>query len=72
MIDKAGCIGCGTCYNLCPFDAIGETGFGENGVYEITEEMCMECSLCFKACPLRAINWKEVNLKGGGGVDSLC
>ncbi|MCG0274626.1 MAG: 4Fe-4S binding protein [Thermosediminibacteraceae bacterium] len=58
-INKTECVGCGTCYKLCPYDAIVETTFGEKQVYEINEEKCMECSLCFKACPLRAINNEE-------------
>ncbi|WP_041423851.1 4Fe-4S dicluster domain-containing protein [Thermosediminibacter oceani] len=68
VIDKTECIGCGTCYKLCPFDAIGEKEGGEKQVYEINDEMCMECSLCYKACPLRAINWEEGVLKGGGAI----
>jgi len=69
VIDNNECIGCGTCYKLCPFNAIMENVFEENQRYEINDEICMECSLCFKACPLRAIKAKVDYLKGGGAFD---
>jgi electron transfer flavoprotein alpha subunit len=44
------CIGCGTCVESCPTDAIVESG----DVYIITDE-CDECSACVDVCPVNAI-----------------
>jgi electron transfer flavoprotein alpha subunit len=44
------CIGCGTCVESCPLDAIVESG----EIYTITED-CNECRSCIDACPVNAI-----------------
>ncbi|MCF6097396.1 4Fe-4S binding protein [Thermovorax subterraneus] len=72
VIDKTECIECGTCFHLCPFDAIEEKHYGGKEIYEVIEESCMECLLCLKACPLRAINWKEDDFERCDGVDKVC
>ena len=41
-----GCLGLGTCENLCPFDAIH---VNENGVAEVDEEKCTACGICIEA-----------------------
>lgn len=42
-----GCIGCGTCENVCPFDAIHV----KNGVALVDRDKCVACGKCVKACP---------------------
>jgi electron transport complex protein RnfB len=46
-----GCVGLGTCKNVCPFDAI----VIENGVARIIEEKCTSCGKCVAACPKNII-----------------
>ncbi len=44
------CIGCGTCVETCPLEAIVESG----DVYIITDD-CDECRACVDSCPVNAI-----------------
>ncbi len=44
------CIGCGTCVESCPLDAIVESG----DIYIITDD-CDECRACVDVCPVNAI-----------------
>ena len=44
------CIGCGTCVESCPLDAIVESG----DIYIITDD-CDECRACVDICPVNAI-----------------
>lgn len=43
-----GCIGLGTCVQVCAFDAIK---IGENGVAYVDKEKCTSCNKCIEACP---------------------
>ena len=53
-VDKDLCIDCGSCYSLCPVEAITI-----KGDYEIIfdEDKCIgsSCGLCVDSCPMRAI-----------------
>ena len=44
------CIGCGTCVESCPLNAIVESG----DIYIITDD-CDECRACVDVCPINAI-----------------
>jgi len=46
-----GCLGCGTCYNVCPFDAIEMI----NGIAVIDREKCTACKKCIAVCPKKII-----------------
>ena len=43
-----GCIGLGTCAEVCPFDAIT---MNEENLPEISTEKCTGCGVCVEACP---------------------
>ena len=43
-----GCIGCGMCASICPFEAIF---FNQNGVAEVDEARCQGCGACVAECP---------------------
>lgn len=46
-----GCTGCGTCYNVCPFDAIEMV----NGIAIIDRDKCTACNKCIEVCPKKII-----------------
>ncbi|MBF8984324.1 Fe-S cluster domain-containing protein [Lutibacter sp. B2] len=48
-----GCLGLGTCVNVCPFDAIEIT---DEGIARIIPEKCTSCGKCVEACPKNVID----------------
>lgn len=56
VIRAADCTGCGTCSELCRFDAV--VG-GAAGVYRVDPVACEGCSVCVKFCPVKAIDFPE-------------
>ena len=42
-----GCLGCGTCKDVCKYDAIKIV----NGIAVIDKEKCVSCKACIEACP---------------------
>ncbi len=46
-----GCLGCGTCYDVCPFDAIRMI----NGIAVINRDKCTACNKCVEICPVKII-----------------
>ena len=42
-----GCLGCGTCVDVCQFDAIHII----NGVAKVDKDKCTACEMCIKICP---------------------
>ncbi|WKY43029.1 RnfABCDGE type electron transport complex subunit B [Eubacteriaceae bacterium ES2] len=45
---RYGCMGLGTCKNVCPFDAIV---MGPDGLPVVDPEKCTSCGQCIDACP---------------------
>lgn len=50
-VDEEKCIGCGSCVNVCPVEAIEV----ENGTAKISDD-CIECGACVGECPVNAIS----------------
>lgn len=46
-----GCLGYGTCANVCPAHAIEVVG----GIARVREELCIGCGACARACPRKVI-----------------
>lgn len=51
-IDKDNCIGCGTCVQKCPVEAIALV----NDIADLNEDKCIGCGVCAHHCPEEAIN----------------
>ena len=56
MIDKEKCIGCGTCVDVCPVNAIS---LNDEGKAQIDQEKCIKCGTCEAVCPVMAIEIKR-------------
>ena len=50
-VDRASCIGCGSCAEACPFDALSL----EDGVPSIDAAACMGCGVCVARCSQGAL-----------------
>jgi len=47
-----GCLGLGTCVDVCPFDAIF---INDKGIAEVIDDKCTACGNCIEACPKNVI-----------------
>ena len=54
-IDQSLCMGCGTCEEVCRFDAIHE----EQGTYKVDPIACDGCAACVYQCPENAITMQK-------------
>ena len=50
-IDKDVCVGCGSCKEACPMDAIKADG----DKFAVDADACVDCGACESACPTGAI-----------------
>ena len=50
------CIGCGTCVDVCEFDAISLTQKLNVTVAQVNEALCKGCGTCATYCPTNAID----------------
>ena len=64
-IDEEKCTSCGSCKEVCRFEAIYE----KNDVYSIEPTACEGCGLCFRVCPSDAIQMRE-NVAGKWYISS--
>ena len=73
----SGCIGFGSCTQVCKFGAISVV----DGVAVVDEEKCTACGMCLKACPKGIISFVPknnnqrvgcVNPENGKAVNSYC
>ena len=66
LIDPEICIGCETCLEYCPVEAIKMEG--DTAV--IDHDLCTECGNCFRGdvCPVDAIHYEFAGKKRVGGT----
>lgn len=51
-IDVEKCVGCGTCVEECPSDALSL----EDEIAIVDDDLCTECGLCVEVCPSEALS----------------
>lgn len=51
-VDKDLCVGCETCVDECPGEAITMN----DGIAKVDKEKCTECETCVDVCPSAAIS----------------
>jgi len=56
IINEAECIGCGTCVEKCPVDAIK---LNSDNIAERNADYCIGCGICAHFCPQNAIALKK-------------
>ena len=60
--DQGLCVGCGTCFTICPTNAIticrNRKGFY---VPVVNNEVCNKCRLCIKVCPGHVVDFNLMN-----------
>ncbi len=54
-VDPEKCIGCESCYQECPFQAVEIVGEGKSRQARIIEAACKGCGVCAGACPSNAV-----------------
>lgn len=53
VVNKEECVGCGTCVEECPEEAIS---MDDQEIATVDAEKCTECGTCVEACPSEAIS----------------
>ncbi len=56
VVDETKCSGCGTCIEVCPYNAISKN---EKGLAEVTAAVCKGCGVCGASCPEKAITMRH-------------
>ena len=54
-VDPELCVGCGSCYKECPFQAIEMVGEGKEQKARVIAAACKGCGVCAGACPTGAV-----------------
>jgi pyruvate ferredoxin oxidoreductase delta subunit len=64
-VDKAKCVGCGTCVSFCPEACVELKNFEkeEKKKADIDYDWCKGCGVCASICPVKAILMKKTREK---------
>ena len=65
IVDDDLCLGCGTCFGVCPMSAISITITSSKGIYlpHVDPVACIECGKCYRACPGHSVDFEQFNLE---------
>jgi Fe-S-cluster-containing hydrogenase component 2 len=55
LVDTDLCVGCETCVDECPAEAIRM----DNGIAKTDKEKCTDCGTCVDICPSAAVTLEE-------------
>ncbi|TFG22562.1 MAG: 4Fe-4S dicluster domain-containing protein [Promethearchaeota archaeon] len=55
-VNEEDCVGCGTCVEKCPLEAIDL----EDSIATVNEELCIGCGVCAHLCPEEAIHLERI------------
>jgi ferredoxin/DNA-binding Lrp family transcriptional regulator len=58
-VHEVSCIGCGTCIEICPIDALSLT----KEIAKIDDKKCLGCGVCAQQCPENAIELIHTGLR---------
>jgi len=58
-VNEEDCVGCGTCVEKCPLEAIDL----EDSIAKVNEELCIGCGVCAHLCPEEAIHLERTGLR---------
>ncbi len=63
IADSYLCTGCGTCYGICPADAIKYELNERKGrnVFNVIKSECVQCGQCYSVCPGKGLNIDDQN-----------
>ena len=56
VVDRDECVGCGTCVEECPEEAIT---LDDEEIAVVDADKCTECGTCVESCPSEAITIPE-------------
>ncbi len=59
VIRQQDCTGCGTCHDLCRFDAIVREPGGDGWRFRVDPAACEGCGVCVHFCPTGAIDFPD-------------
>ncbi len=60
-IDQRKCVGCGVCWTVCPYQAIGQD---DKGLAVVNEALCKGCGTCVASCRSGAPNLRGFTNQG--------
>lgn len=60
VVDEDACVGCGTCADLCQFDALSMPAF----TTVVDAQTCMGCGICVNHCPQEALALERAPERG--------
>lgn len=63
IADSGLCTGCGTCYGICPHEAVDYDLNEKKGLFEfhVSAERCKRCRLCLNSCPGQGVDFSGMN-----------
>jgi len=59
ILDKRKCFSCGSCYLICPQNAIRMEENNEGFIFPLKTNSCIDCGLCIKKCPSLSFSKKD-------------